>query len=286
MSEDRGTPSRAAGFLGALGLAILFVGGQPPAVAQTPVDLELVLAADGSGSIDDEELRLQRDGYAAAITDPQILDAIAGGIHGAIAVAYTEWGDASSQETIVDWMLVKDTATAEAFADALRSAPRAAWGWNSISGAIDYAARKIATNAYDGTSKIIDVSGDGPNYGGRPIAVSRRDAVRAGITINALVVKAPGGGFPGPQGEDLETYYRNEVIDGFGAFALTAERGADFARAVRNKMLREIAWGVSRPTGQVAARPIPAIGDGGQGRQQPSPLSRRSSWIGGHGTEP
>jgi len=257
MSDRRGTPFRAAGFLGAVAMAAFWLSAASPVAAQTPVDLELVLAADGSGSIDDEELRLQRDGYAAAITDPQILGAIAGGIHGAIAVTYTEWGDASSQETIVDWMLIKDAESAAAFAAALRAAPRAAWGWNSISGAIDYGAEKIATNAYDGTSKIIDVSGDGPNYGGRPIAVSRRAAVRAGITINALVVKAPGGGFPGPQGEDLETYYRNEVIDGFGAFALTAERGADFARAVRNKMLREIAWGLSRPTGQVASRPDP-----------------------------
>lgn len=234
-----------------LGAAALLAGAGP-VTAQAPVDLELVLAADGSGSIDDVELRLQREGYAAAITDPEILAAISAGIHGAIAVTYIEWGDARSQETIVDWMLIRDGAGAAAFAAALTAAPRAAWGWNSISGAIDHGAAAIAGNAYQGRAKIIDVSGDGPNHGGRPIAMAREAAVRAGITINALVIRSPGGGYPGPRGEPLDVYYRTEVIDGFGAFVMTAERGADFARAVRAKMLREIAWGVSQPTGWLA----------------------------------
>jgi len=63
--------------------------------------------------------------------------------------------------------------------------------------------------------------------------------VRAGNTINALVVRSPGGGYPGPRGEPLEEYYRNEVIDGFGTFGMTAERGADFARAGRQNAARD-----------------------------------------------
>ncbi|MGD9741241.1 MAG: DUF1194 domain-containing protein, partial [Dongiaceae bacterium] len=66
-------------------------GAAAPAAAAEPVDLELVLAGDASGSIDNAEMRMQRQGYAAAITDPEVLTAISYGEIGAIAVAYIEW---------------------------------------------------------------------------------------------------------------------------------------------------------------------------------------------------
>ena len=111
------------------------------------VDVELVLAADGSGSIDDDELAFQRRGYAEAITSPEVLNAIAGNGYGAIAIAYVEWGGPTSQHTIVDWMVVRDADSARAFAEALVTAPRAARGFNSISAAIDYSVHLINTNA-------------------------------------------------------------------------------------------------------------------------------------------
>lgn len=231
--------------------AALLAGLLLPIAAQAApetVDLELVLAADGSGSIDDAELALQREGYAAAITHPEVLDSIAAGALGRIAVAYVEWGGADSQHTIVDWTVIDGAESAAAFAAALRERPRAARGWNSISGAIDHAASLIADPAVEGSRKVIDVSGDGPQYGGRPVEQARDEAVAAGITINALVIDSPGGGYRGPGGMPLADHYTLSVIGGLGAFVMTADRGESFRRAILAKMIREIAD--SRPTGQ------------------------------------
>ena len=237
--------------------AVLGISMALPAAAQEVVDLELVLAADGSGSIDDEELRLQREGYAAAVTHPSVLAAITGGYRGAIALAYVEWGAPESQHTIVDWTLIRNADTARAFANELVSKPRAAFGYNSISGALDYAVDLIRANAYEGLSKIIDVSGDGPNIGGRAVLAARDDAVLQGITANALAIKSAGGSYPGHYGEPLAEYYGNDVIGGRGSFVMVADRRASFAAAVRKKMLREIAW-ASTWTWEVAGRRRPS----------------------------
>lgn len=223
-------------------LSILLILSAWTAYAQQqPVDLELVLAADGSGSIDDEELALQRQGYADAITDPVILDIIESGYYGSIAVAYVEWGGPFSQHTIVDWMIISDAASANQFARLLVTAPRQAQGYNSISAVIDYSVNLIETNPIAGLRRIIDVSGDGPNIGGRSVRAARDDAVNKGITINALVVKSRGGGYPGPNGEPLEEHYANDVIGGLGAFVRIADETTGFAEAVRQKMILEIA---------------------------------------------
>ncbi|MDJ0951573.1 MAG: DUF1194 domain-containing protein [Alphaproteobacteria bacterium] len=209
--------------------------------AAEPVDLELVLAADASGSIDDDEFRLQRAGYAAAITNPEVLNIIKAGFHGKIALAFVEWGAPDSQETIVDWMVIKDEFTAEAFATLLTAAPRKATGWNSISGVIQYAANMIRSNEYEGARRIIDISGDGPQLNGPALPLVRGKAVSWGITINALAIKSPGGGYPGPRGEPLEEHYRNDVIGGRGSFVEVAEDRARFAEAILRKMIQEMA---------------------------------------------
>lgn len=205
------------------------------------VDLELALAADGSGSIDAEELRLQRAGYAEAISHPAVLAAIRSGHHQAIAVTYIEWGGPTSQHTIVDWAVIRDEASARAFAERLQAAPRQAVGYNSISGAIDFAAARIHDNQHDGVRKVIDVSGDGPQIGGRPLALARADALAAGITINALAIDSPGGGYRGPRGEPLPEHYQRDVIGGPGAFMMVAEDRLHFRQAILQKMLLEIA---------------------------------------------
>lgn len=205
------------------------------------VDLELVLAADGSGSIDDEEFRLQRQGYAAAITHPDVLSAIRGGYYRKIALALIEWGAPDSQEVVVDWTVVGDEASAQSFAKHVLAAPRKAIGWNSISGAIAFAAGMIRANAYEGSRKVIDVSGDGPQLNGPPLPLVRAQALAGGITINALAIKSRGGGYPGPGGEPLDLHYRRDVIEGPGAFVEIAETRAHFAEALLRKMLAEIA---------------------------------------------
>jgi hypothetical protein len=223
-----------------------------PASAQQAVDLELVLAADGSGSIDEEEFRLQRQGFAAAIVSPEVLDAIQSSALQRIAVALVEWGAPDSQHVIVDWVEVRDAASAQAFADRLLAAPRQAWGYNSISNVIDFAARMIGANESEGTRKVIDVSGDGPQIGGRPLEDVRRETLAQGITINGLVIKSKGGGVRGPGGSDLGEHYERDVIGGPGAFVMTAESRRNFEQAIRAKLIAEIAY-LPSPT-QFASR--------------------------------
>ncbi|MGX1096854.1 DUF1194 domain-containing protein [Amorphus sp. MBR-141] len=212
-----------------------------PAAAAEAVDVELVLAADGSGSIDDDELQLQRQGYADAIRSVEVMRTIVTGIHGRIAIAYVEWGGPASQHTIVDWTIIEDSASAERFAEALVAAPRAAYGYNSISAAIDYSVHKIETNDIESLRRVIDVSGDGPNIGGRPVTAARDDAVARGIVINALLISRPGGlsmAMPAPQ---LRLHYERDVTGGPGAFVMVADATTTFADAVRRKMILEIA---------------------------------------------
>jgi len=225
-------------------LLLVLTGLSPPGPAgAAEVDLELVLAADGSGSIDADEFRTQRQGYADALTHPRVLQAIAGGYHGAIAVAYTEWGGADSQHTIVDWQVIRDAASARAFADKLLAAPRRAQGYNSISGAIAHGQALIEGNDFAAARRVIDVSGDGPQIGGPPLAPIRNGAVLAGITINALVVKRPGGGYPGPGGMPLDRHYERDVIGGRGSFVMVADETIGFTDALLNKLVMEIAGG-------------------------------------------
>ncbi len=234
-----------------IALVVLFVFTAliwPPASATAQhVDLELVFAADGSGSIDDDELALQRDGYARAITDQRVLDVIRNGPRGAIAVAYIEWGAPQSQHVIVDWTVIRTAEDAAAFAAALRASPRAAWGYNSISEAIAFSAQLIEGNAILSDRKVIDVSGDGPQMNGRPLSMIRDQTVFMGITINALAIKSRGGHYRGPGGLPLEEHYELDVIDGFGSFVMVADEETPFADALLAKMIQEIAD--ARPTG-------------------------------------
>lgn len=211
------------------------------AAAEIPVDLELVLAADGSGSIDDEELKFQRMGYAEALAHPRVLAAIQSGFHKAIVVAYIEWGAPQSQHVIADWAVIRDEASARAFGKTLVETPRAAWGYNSISNAIDFSARLIETNNYKGTRRVIDVSGDGPQIGGRPLEEVRRETVARGITINALVIETAGGALRGPGGVTLAEHYERDVIGGAGAFIAVARERARFPETVLRKLVLEIA---------------------------------------------
>ena len=218
----------------------------PVAQAQTDVDLELVFASDGSGSIDDEELRFQRRGYAAALADQRVQDVIAAGPLGRIAVAFVEWGAPESQHTIVDWTIIASREDALAWGERLVAAPRAAYGYNSISEAIAYSAEMIRTNDLNGARKVIDLSGDGPQIGGRPLALVRSMTVADGITINGLVV-ANRNVRTGPSGEPLDEHYEMDVIGGLGAFVVVATEERGFTQTVLAKMVREIAD--ARPTG-------------------------------------
>jgi Protein of unknown function (DUF1194) len=212
-----------------------------PAAAQETVDVALVLLADGSGSIDPEEFLLQREGYAEALTSPEVLAAIRSNANQKIGVIFVEWGAPSSQEIIIDWTVIDGEGSAANFATQLRGAPKKTFGFNSISNAIDFGVRLLGSAPFAALRQVIDVSGDGPNIGGRDILAARDTAVGQGITINALAIRQPGSVVAPSLGMPLEDYYRQNVIGGPGAFVETADGRERFAQAIRNKLVLEIA---------------------------------------------
>jgi Protein of unknown function (DUF1194) len=223
--------------------------GAATASAET-VDLELVLLADASGSIDDGEIRFQRQGYAQAITHPAVLAAIGGGFSQRIAVTYVEWGDAGSQEVVVPWRVIDGAARAQAFADELLSVPRRAQGRNAIGSAIAVGQGLIEGNDIDGLRKVIDVSADSAySWGGIPLEAARRTALAAGIVINGLAILCRDRDCGGrPVSYNVEGAFAREIIGGPASFVLTADGRDRFAEAVRKKLILEIA-GWSLPPG-------------------------------------
>ena len=211
------------------------------AAAQERTDVELVFLADASGSIDDAEILFQRQGYAAAITDPQILSVIRRGAYGKIALSYVEWGSTESQEVVVPWTMIGDEASAVAFAKRLMKEPRRAFGRNAIGSAIAFAQALIETNNIEGFRKVIDLSADSANsWGGVPIEIARQNAVDASIIINGLAVlcRACSGR---PVSYDLERAFGETIIGGPGSFVITADGRDRFAAAVRRKLILELA---------------------------------------------
>lgn len=223
--------------------ALLAAMDPPDAAAQAAtapgaVDLLLVLAVDASGSIDSDEFALQRDGIAEALAHPAVLAAIRSGARGAIGVAMVEWGSPGGAETAVDWQRVADAASAEAAAAAFRAAPRSLQSFNAIGDALVHAGALLAAAPWPADERTIDVSGDGPDMRSRRPAPAARDAlVAAGVVINGLAIEAASSWRDGR----LAALYERDVIGGPGAFVLRAEDRRDFARAMRAKLIREIA---------------------------------------------
>lgn len=209
-----------------------------------PVDLELVLAVDVSGSIDTEHAYLQRSGYVRALTDGRVVEAIRSGSFGRIALTYVEWADDSLQRTVVDWQVVDGLASAKDFARRLGGAPTVTEARTSISALIDYCVPLFADNGFESSRHVIDVSGDGENNVGRAVTLARDAAVNAGVTINGLPIVRDGL-LPWDEDRDrrrnLDTYYRDSVIGGPGAFVVVVKDYNGFADAIVSKLLKEIA---------------------------------------------
>lgn len=238
-------------------LAAALLLAAAPAFAQgwvpDDVDLELVLLADATGSIDPGEIRLQRSGYAEAMQDPAVLAAIAEGAHGKIAVTYVEWAAAQSQDVVVDWMLIGSAADAADFAQRLMAAPRRAYGRNAIGAALLKGKELIETNAHEGFRKVIDFSGDSANnWNGPSISEARAAVLEAGIVINGLAVLCRSCATGRSVDYDLEAAFFERIIGGPGSFVVTADGDAAFADAVRRKLIMEIAGEV--PGTSVAER--------------------------------
>ncbi|MGK7870593.1 DUF1194 domain-containing protein [Falsiroseomonas sp. E2-1-a20] len=210
-----------------------------PARAQsTPVDLLLVLAIDASGSIDADEFALQRDGIAEAIAHPTVLAAIRSRPRGALGVALVEWGSPGGAATVVDWMRVTDAGSADSAAAAMRDAPRSRQSYNAIGDALIHATALIARAPWAAEERTIDLSGDGPDIRSlTPAPIARDLAVAQGIIVNGLAIEANSSW----RGGRLKAAYEQDVMGGPGAFVLQAEDRRDFARAMRAKLIREVA---------------------------------------------
>ncbi|WP_018698896.1 DUF1194 domain-containing protein [Amorphus coralli] len=226
--------------------AAALIAALPAHAAAAPVDdvvdIELVLAVDVSWSMDHDEQILQRQGYVAAFLHPDVISAIEGGDWGRIAVTYVEWAGSGLQQVQVPWTLVDGRESAEAFAARLAAAPLARLRRTSISSALAFSGTLFERNGYEGFRRVIDMSGDGPNNMGAPVTHERDKLIEAGVTVNGLPIMIRRSSYdPFFQISNLDVYYEDCVIGGFGAFVVVVTDPGEFAEAIRRKLILEIA---------------------------------------------
>ncbi|GAB5467872.1 MAG: DUF1194 domain-containing protein [Rhodospirillales bacterium] len=213
----------------------LLLGSLGGARAQSqPVDIELLLAVDSSSSIDRNEFDQQMRGLAEAFRSPLVGSAIeALGQSGGVAVALMQWSGRDHQHLSAPWRLLRSREDAEAFADLLDSTPRFIDGGSTALGeALRVGLQTLTGNLYDGRRLVIDVSGDGISNEGEEPAVWRDRLVAAGITINALAILN--------EDPNLLEIYREQVIGGPQAFALSAVDYEAYGAAIEYKLLQEL----------------------------------------------
>jgi hypothetical protein len=208
---------------------------------ETTVDVELVLAVDISYSMDPEELELQREGYAWALTSPEFLNALREGIHGRIAVTYFEWAGSSEQRVVVPWRVVDGPESAGSVATDITQAPIRRAARTSISGALTFGMNLFDINPHRGVRRVIDVSGDGANNSGQVVTVARDEVLAKGITINGLPIMLKRPSYATMDIELLDDYYEDCVIGGPGSFVIPVKEREKFIEAIRTKLVLEIA---------------------------------------------
>ena len=213
--------------------ALIALASPSQAQTKTPVVIELVLALDSSASVDVNEFQLQNEGIARAFRDPEVLQAVDNLRPFGAAIAVVQWGGPGETQVVMPFTLIENARDAKAFGfrvSLIRRWMRASS--TSIASCITDARPLIESNAFEGNRKIIDVSGDGPNNSGVDLEDARTKALASGITVNGLSIEA--------EDRHLETYYLNHVIIGADSFVEPANGFKDFARAIKEKLLREL----------------------------------------------
>jgi len=199
------------------------------------VDLALVLAIDCSYSVDELEYNLQIGGLADAFRSTDVQSAIRSGPFGSISVSVVQWSSHNSQSTVVSWSRLSSIDEMLAFADQLATMPRLTDdGATAMAAAISFSAALHRANPYFATRQVIDVSADGRNNNGPNIGGARDRAVAQGITINGLAILL--------EDTTLDRYFSRDVIGGPGAFVEEANDYADYARAIKRKLVKEIQY--------------------------------------------
>lgn len=240
-------------------LSVFAISTSAHAASLVPVDLELSLLVDVSGSVDNKEFNLQKQGYVDAFSNANLFnDFISKGNLGKIAVNLIYWSGANQQTEAVKWSLIDSVASAQTFANNIAATTRIFSGSTAIGSAINYATPKFFNNDYDGVRQVIDVSGDGATNDGAPTTTARNAALTAGVdAINGVVIEGEAG---------LKTFYQNNVIGGTNAngdpaFVLTAQSFQDFGAAIDKKIKAEIKpTSVPEPASIVGLLAFGAIG--------------------------
>ena len=203
------------------------------AYAETPVALELVLAVDTSASVDAGEFELQVKGLSEAFASPEVIAAIETLAPRGVAVSLVQWSGREHSAAVLPFHEVYDARTAKSFAFLIGLMRRRDISGSTAMGlAIELSARLLATNGYDGERRVIDISGDGRSNDPPPVEPARDRAVADGITINGLAILS--------DDPRLDVYYRRSVVGGKDAFVEVAADYDSFARAIKQKLIREI----------------------------------------------
>ena len=244
------------------GLSIAQLGVAAPrgpqfaqSTAETPVDVQLVLAVDVSYSMDPDEQQLQREGYMAAITSTEFMQALKHGMHGRIAVTYFEWAGIHHQQIIVPWRLIDGPESADGFAADIARARYTRASRTSISGALLFGMPLFEGSGYRGLRRVIDVSGDGVNNNGPLVTVARDEVLAKGVTINGLPIMIKRPSTATMDIEELDIYFEDCVIGGPGSFVIPIKDRNQFKEAIRTKLVLEIAGRVP------PARVVPIAAD-------------------------
>lgn len=223
------------------GAALVPLAAREAMAGPIDVDMRLVMAVDVSRSVDAEEYELQKDGYARALSDQRIIDAIMSGPTQRIGVCYVEWAGPQMQRTPIDWTLLDGKAACERLSARITGLPYEPHSWTGVGAGMRYAAARFDHAPFASRRMVIDVSGDGRNNNGPPADIVRDELVAKGIVINGLPIVSDKPNFGRPPERDLDRWYEENVIGGPGSFMMVAQGFGDFARAVRNKLSREIA---------------------------------------------
>lgn len=222
-------------FLCLIVLAIPPIWIKPANAQSTEVDMALVLAIDCSYSVDEREYNLQIGGLSDAFLSAEVVSAINSGPLGSISVAVVQWSSHTSQRTVIPWSRLSNTGEIQAFSQKLATMPRITDdGATAMAAAISFSTDLHRANPYFANRRVIDVSADGRNNNGPNIGPVRARALAQGITINALAILL--------EDVTLDIYFMRDVIGGPGAFVEEADDYADYARAIKRKLVKEIQY--------------------------------------------
>lgn len=198
-------------------------------------DTALLLAIDVSGSINNQEYVLQMQGLADALGQAEVISAL---VYGKDRIGLVHWSGSRKQRLSLDWVPIANPDDVARLAQAIRHIKRPPDHTDTAIGQALRFSRDQFARAGDCARHVIDLSGDGAENAGGTLEAARRELADSGVILNAIAIDDPQDTF------DLTNYFRNQVILP-GGFVMTAHGLADYPRAIRAKLLRELTRDVS-----------------------------------------